>query len=63
VSQLKVSDRVLLPEPILAEEMFNRGNIPHQNRHELLAPPFLSREKVERKFALIFYYFFIKEKQ
>ena len=31
----------------MAEEIFNRGNVPHQNRLELLAPPFVSRQKVE----------------
>jgi hypothetical protein len=27
--------------------MHSRGNIPHQNRLEFLAPPFVSRQKVE----------------
>jgi hypothetical protein len=32
--------------------MCNRGNIPHRNRLEFLAPPFVSRQKVEEKCAL-----------
>jgi len=32
--------------PILEKEKFVSGLFPHQNRLELLAPPFLSREKV-----------------
>jgi len=33
--------------PILAEEMLSIENVPHQNRLEFLAPPFVSKQKVE----------------
>jgi hypothetical protein len=56
ILQLEVFNRVLFQVPIWKRGFFNPMLLLHQNRLELLAPPFLSREKVayEIGFALIF---------
>ena len=48
--QPKVFNRIICHVPILEREKFVLGLFPHQNRLELLAPPFLSREKVASSF-------------
>jgi hypothetical protein len=46
IVQPKVFNGIPFQAPILAEEKFDVQLSLHQNRLELLAPPFLSREKV-----------------
>lgn len=46
ILQLEVFNRVLFQVPIWKRGFFNPMLLLHQNRLELLAPPFLSREKV-----------------
>jgi len=52
-----VFKRVIYQLPILEKENFISGIFLHQNRLELLTPPFLSREKVatdlQMQFSLI----------
>jgi hypothetical protein len=48
----KIFNYQTVPTAILAEELLNRRTIPHQNRLEFLAPPFVSRQKVERKSSI-----------
>jgi len=51
VAQPKVFDKVQFVSPILAWEMFNDGNIPHQNRLCFFVTFFAQAKKVGRDFG------------
>jgi hypothetical protein len=49
VLDLRPFNKVLFPGADFGRGVVERGTILHQNRIELLAPPFVSRQKVEKK--------------